>query len=109
MKKNIDIKIIEAKSFYMKLMGIMFKRKTIDYGILFYKVKEIHTFFCFQEIDIIMLDKNFNVVQIYNNIKPNKIIKGEKNVYYTLELPSGFISSNNIHNKDILHLTNLKK
>jgi uncharacterized membrane protein (UPF0127 family) len=38
-------------------------------------------------IDVVMTDKNFNILYIYKNLKPNKIIFPKKKVYYTFELP----------------------
>lgn len=109
MTKNIEIKTVPADKFLKRLTGIMFKRKKIDYGILFKKVSSIHTFFCFQNIDVVMMDKNFNVLYIFNNLKPNRIIVKNKKVHYVLELPSNFIEENCINIGAILNLTNLQK
>jgi hypothetical protein len=38
-------------------------------------------------IDVIMTDKNYNILYIYKCVKPYKIILPKKNVYYTFELP----------------------
>ena len=109
MKKNIDIKIYFYKSFFKKFKGVMFKKKQIDYGVLFDKTNSIHTFFCFQNIDVIMLDRNYKIKYVYNNISPNKIILPKKEIYYTLELPKDFIIYNSLKKGDVLSLTNLSK
>lgn len=109
MTKNIKIKTVTADNFFKRLIGIMFKRKKIDYGILFKKVSSIHTFFCFQNIDVIMMDKNFKVLYVFNNLKPNRIIVKNKKVYYVLELPSEFIEENCINIGATLNLTNIQK
>lgn len=64
----------------------MFK-KEIKEGLCFPKCNSIHTFFMKINIDVIMTDKDFNILYIYKNLKPNKIILPKKNVYYTFELP----------------------
>ena len=104
--KNINFKVKKAKTFYKKLIGFMFK-KEINHGLLFYNTRSIHTFFCFKNLTIIMLDKNFKVLHLFLNTPKNKIILGKKNVYYTLELPHNI--NINIKEGDIINLTNLEK
>lgn len=93
-----NIKIIECTSFFSRLKGFMFTRKTIDYGLLFDKCSSIHTFFMFQPIDVILLDKNNNIVKTYRSLKPNKIILPKKNVKKVLELPINTIEHINTKN-----------
>ncbi len=61
--------------------------KTKD-GYLFSRCNSVHTFFCFQNLDVYMLDRDFNILYIYKNIKPFRIILPKKNVHYTLEFSS---------------------
>lgn len=96
------IKIIECKSFFKRLMGFMFKKKTIDYGLLFDKCSSIHTFFMFQKIDVILLDKDNNIIKTYEALKPNRIILPKKNVKKVLELPINTIKY--IDNNKIIFL-----
>ena len=98
--KKINIKIVNANTFLKKYIGFMFKIKKINYGILFENVSSIHTFFCFQKIDILSLDKNMKVLYIYNEFKPFRIILPKKDVYYTLELPRNYIKKNDININD---------
>ena len=86
MLKFNNIKIIKADTFFKRLFGLMFK-KNITYGMLFKNCKSIHTFFMLDTIDIVTTDKNDNIVKVYKNVKPGKILigpKGTKNIY---ELP----------------------
>ena len=87
--KNIEIKI--AKSFFARLKGFMFK-KNIKNGLCFPKCNSIHTFFMLTNIDVIMTDKNNNILYTYHNLKPNRIIWPKKKVYYTYELPAGYLN-----------------
>lgn len=98
--KKIDLKIINADTSFKKYLGLMFKIKKINYGMLFENVSSIHTFFMFQKIDVLQLDKEMNVKYIYNSLKPYKIILPNNDVYYTLELPSGYIKENKININD---------
>ena len=84
LKNNIKVKI--CNNFFNRLIGLMFK-KEIEEGLCFPKCNSIHTFFMKTNIDVIMTDKDFNILYIYKNLKPNKIILPKKNVYYTFELP----------------------
>ena len=84
-------KIKEAKTFFQKLKGLMFK-KNFDY-ILKFKTNGIHTFFMKTKIDVVLTDKNGNILYIYKSLKPNRIILPKKHVTYTYEMPEGFVQN----------------
>lgn len=107
MIKCINLKVKKASNFSKKLIGFMFK-KNINFGLLFYKTKSIHTFFCKENLDIIFLDKNFKILYLFQNIGKNKIIRGKK-AFFCLELPSSLNLTSNLAVEDILFLTNLEK
>ncbi len=90
--KKIELK--EASTFIKKLVGLCFK-KNIDFALRF-KCNGIHTFFMLENIDVILTDKNNNVLYIYKNFKRNRILFPKKNVYYTYELPANTIKSKKI-------------
>ena len=93
------MKIIYANTFYLKLKGLMFQ-KDINYGMYFPYTNKLHTFFMRENIDIIGLDNNNKICDIYHNIKPNKIII-LKNSIHTLELP---VNQNNYKIGDTINL-----
>lgn len=80
---NKKIEIKKCTDFKNRLLGFMFIKKKLNYGLYFPNCNSIHTFFCFQNLNIIMTDKNNKILYIYKNVKPNKIIykKGIKNIY----------------------------
>ena len=84
-----EIELTECKSFYSRLMGFMFKKK-IDKALLFNRCNSIHTFFMKCNIDVIMCDKDNNILYYFNNLSKNKVILPKKNVYKTYELPVGY-------------------
>lgn len=84
-KQNIIID--DCTTFFSRLIGFMFKIKTIKIGKRFPKCNSIHTFFMFQKIDVIMTDKDNKIIKMYPNLKTWKVILPQKNVYYTYELP----------------------
>ena len=86
---NKDINIIECKSFLSRLKGFMFKRNICN-ALLFNNCNSIHTFFMKSNIDVIMCDKDNNILYYYNNLERNKIILPKKNVYKTIELPVNY-------------------
>ena len=86
----INMQIIEAKTFFQKLKGLMFQ-KEFDY-ILKFKTNGIHTFFMKTNIDVILTDKSNKILYIYKNLKPNKIIPPKRKVKYTYEMPVNYIN-----------------
>ena len=86
---NLTIK--ECNSFKDRLIGFCFKKNKLNYGLLFNKCNSIHTFFCFQNLDVIMTDENNNIIHVYKNLKPNKIILPKKNVKKVYEFSLGII------------------
>jgi uncharacterized membrane protein (UPF0127 family) len=88
---NQEFNVDKADSFKKRLFGLMGK-KNIQKGLFFPKTSSIHTFFMKENIDIIMLDKDYNVVYYEKNLKKNKIII-KKKAYHTIELPSNSIKT----------------
>ena len=86
---NKNIKVINCTSFYSRLKGFMFK-KNIDYSLLFNKCNSIHTFFMKENIDVILCDKNNNILYYYSNFPKNKIILPKKGVSKVIETPSNY-------------------
>lgn len=86
-----EIDLIECKSFYSRLMGFMFKRN-INNALLFNNCNSIHTFFMKENIDVIMCDKDNNVLYFYKNLKKNKVILPKKNVYRVYETPKNYFN-----------------
>lgn len=89
-KKKYDL--IDCVDFYSRFKGLMFTNQ-FDYCMRFGKCNSIHTFFMRTNIDVVMTDKDDNVLFIFRDVKPYRIIlpkKGVKNVY---EFPSGSIKN----------------
>ena len=86
---NKEIELINCKSFYSRLKGFMFK-KNINNALLFNKCNSIHTFYMKENIDVIMCDKDNNILYFYKDLKKNKIIFPKKNVYKVIETPSNY-------------------
>ena len=83
-KNNIELKY--CNNIFNRFKGFMFT-KNINKCLCFPKCNSIHTIFMLEPIDVIMTDKNYNILYIFKNVKPYRIILPKKNVYYTFELP----------------------
>ncbi|MDD3392247.1 MAG: DUF192 domain-containing protein [Bacilli bacterium] len=81
----MEIKIYNT--FSNRLIGLMFIKNKINYGVCFPKCKSIHTFFMRQNIDVVATDKNNQIIKIYKNVKPYHFVFAPNNTYYIYELP----------------------
>ena len=89
-KKKFEL--VDCESFQSRLMGLMFV-KDFDYCMRFKNCSSIHTFFMKINIDVIMTDKDNNVLFTFKDLKPWKVILPKAGVYNVYELPSGSIKS----------------
>lgn len=92
----------ECKSIISKAKGLMFSRKK---SLVFVFDKEtkvtLHMFFVFFPIDILFLDKNKKIVDLFENAKPfRSIIASKKPAKYIIELPA--IKNSNTELGDII-------
>ena len=83
------IYLVNCNNFFSRFMGFIFKKK-IDYALLFNKCNSIHTFFMKNNIDVIMCNKNNEILYYYRNLEKNRIIWPKKGVYKTIELPVNY-------------------
>ena len=89
--KKMNIHILH--SFKERVKGFRFQLKPITTGLCYPKKKSINTYFLCQNIDIIITDKEYKILYIYQNIRSEKIIFRKKHAYYIFELPA-FSSTN---------------
>jgi len=97
-------------SFLSRLRGLMFTRKLKDDSALVLVSENeslvssaIHTMFVFYTLDVIWLDKDFNVVDKRSNIRPFTLsIIPKKPAKYIIELKAN--KSNNIELNDKLSI-----
>jgi len=85
--------LYDCVCFYDRFKGLMFT-KNFDYCLRFSKCNSIHTFFMLENIDVVMTDINNNVLYVFNNLKPWRVIFPKKNVYHVYELPAGSVNGN---------------
>ncbi len=107
--KNLVIanRVKICNSFFLRLKGLMFTRKLEDDKALVLVSKKeslisnmIHTLFVFYPIDVVWLDKNFNVVDKRLNIRPFTIsIIPKKSAKYIIELKCDKAKDINLNDK----------
>ncbi len=72
-KDNILIaeKIVKTDSFFKKAKGLIGTKHLDDLTTFYFKnCPSIHTFFMSMDIDVVFIDKNMNVTQVIENLKP---------------------------------------
>ncbi len=83
-----------ADTFLKRAVGLMFRFKEIDYGLIFdmkYESKErssIHMFFVFFKINVLFLDSYKKVVDTKKELKPFCLYTPKKQARYVVELPT---------------------
>lgn len=85
--------LVDSISFYDRFKGLMFTRN-FDFCMRFRRCNSIHTFFMYTCIDVVMTDKDDNVLYIFKCVRPWRFILPKKNVYNVYEFPSGSIKNN---------------
>lgn len=99
--------VVLRKSTLSKATGLMFRFKLDDEAHLFVLKKprraDLHMFFVFTSIDVICLNKNFEIVDLKQNFKPFTFFIGKKSSF-VLEVPKGFIFKHKLKIKDKLKI-----
>lgn len=104
--KIIASNISRADNFWTRLSGYMFRSKPHTPGILFEPTNAIHTFFMNFALDVIFLDKNFQIIKIYRNMVPWRHTWFHWKSRKALELPAGQFPLD-INEGDILEVQNV--
>jgi len=91
------------RSSWKKAIGLMFRTKAPDYGVLFpFKEEQkvaIHMFFVFFDLDILWIDNNKKLVE-YKTLQPFQA--HSQKAKYVLEMPASWCKKNNIQKGDSL-------
>jgi hypothetical protein len=65
------LEIIIADSFLMRFAGLMFRKKLpAATGLLLAPCNSVHMCFMRFSIDVVYLDKEYNIIQVVKNLKP---------------------------------------
>ncbi len=96
--KTINIKVRELNSLLEKTIGLIGKKNPEP--ILLKTRFGIHTFGLKFPIDVLILDDKNKIINLKNNLKPNRIFIWNPKYKNVLELPNGFIKKNNLKTSD---------
>jgi len=104
---NYDLIVSElmfADNFFSKLFGLIFKNLNKNQGFVIENCNSIHTFWMRYKIDLVFLNKNNEVVKLYENFKQFRVTPLIKNAVKVIELPAGTIKNNFLQVGDILKI-----
>lgn len=89
-KKTLVAKrAIEATSLLEKSFGLLLHRKAVP--MVFRTRFGIHTFFMRYPIDVVILNRSYQVMDLRENVKPWSIFLWNPRYDFVLELPEGTI------------------
>lgn len=95
--KTVITKTVEIKSILGKILGLMFRKPPLTYGMIFSFKKsqrlEIHTWFVRYPIDILFLDEHKRIVDMVRNLNPFSSYSSGFDSRYVIELPAGTIEA----------------
>ncbi len=95
--KKIEIEILT--SFKERLKGFRFYLKPIKKGLCYPKKHMINTYFACQRLDIVVTDKEDNILAIYLNMKSEKFIRPRFKAYYIYLLPANSAKDLKVNSK----------
>lgn len=105
--KNIVIatQVKMANNFFTRTIGLL-SRKSLsrEEGLVIKPCSSIHTFFMKFPIDVLFVGKKGNIVALYENVKPWRILPLHFTSSYVIELPAGTILDKNIDKGDVVRV-----
>ena len=85
-----EIEILIADSFFTRLAGLMFRKKLpAATGLLLAPCNSVHMCFMRFAIDVIYLDKDYQILKIVKNLQPWIGLSMCTKAYATLEMSAG--------------------
>lgn len=105
--KNIVIatQVKVAKNFFTRTIGLL-SRKSLskEEGLVIKPCSSIHTFFMKFAIDVLFVNKKGQIIALYENVKPWRILPLHFTSSYVIELPAGMILDKNIDKGDVVRV-----
>lgn len=96
-QKNQQILVNElqiANSYFSRFAGLMFRKQlSSQSGLLIAPCKQIHTHFMRFAIDVIFINKRYEVLHIEHSLKPWRISKYIKHAHAVIEVNKGQAAS----------------
>ena len=84
------LEILIAESFFARLSGLMFRKPlSVATGLLLAPCNSVHMCFMRFAIDVVYLDKDYNIIRIVRSLRPWTGISMCREAWATLELNAG--------------------
>ena len=92
-KERLVRKLIIANTFKKRFLGLMTSKELpSDEGLILIPCRGVHTFFMNFPIDVLYLDKENRITEIFTHVKPWELLPVRKKTYSVIELPAGTIA-----------------
>lgn len=99
-----------ADNFYTRSVGLLSREYLSENEALILKpCCSVHTFFMKFAIDVLFVNKQNEIVALYENVKAFRILPIHFNSHYVVELPAGQINARNIQKHDIIIVKSSQK
>jgi uncharacterized protein len=96
------IRAINAKSYWLRLRGLIGRKLAVGEGLLLSPCNQIHTFFMAYPIDALYLDPAYRILRIDTRVAPWRLCQRAKGCRYILELPAASAAALGITSGDVL-------
>ena len=103
--KLICGELLFADNFFSRLFGLIFKNLKNNQGLVIENCNSIHTFWMRYKIDLIFLNKNNEIIKLYESFKQFRLTPLIKNAVKVIELPVYTIKNNSLKKGDILKIS----
>lgn len=86
-----------AANFFCRLRGLLFRKELKEgEGLLLVPCRQVHTFFMSFNIDVLFLNEEGLIIEIWPEMAPGKVSPLVQNAYQVLELPAGTAKERNL-------------
>lgn len=94
-----------AENFFTRSVGLLTKKSLSEgEGLIIKPCCSIHTFFMKFNIDVLLINKKNEVIALYENVAPWRVLPIHPTSKYVIELPAKSISDKNIEKGDLISL-----
>ena len=94
--------ILSAENFFERLFGLIFKNLEDNQGFLIRNCNSIHTFWMRYKIDLLFLNKNDEIIRMYENFRQFRMTPIVKYADKVIELPASAVKKNFLKTGDKL-------
>ena len=97
-----DVKL--ADNLFSRTIGLLSKKSLSEgEGLVIKPCCSIHTFFMRFEIDVLFVNKKNEIIALYENVKPWRILPIHLTSHYVIELPARTITAKEVEKGDLVN------